>query len=77
MILVDFDLFLRSVEVIPDLGSVWSQNIFNTLQARLLRVEILYHMYILNIRAQWTLLILVELDLFLRSQEVIPDSLSV
>ena len=75
--MVDLDLFLISPEVIPDLGGVWSQNIVNTLQARLLRVEILYHMYILNMRAQRTLLILVELDLFLRSQEVIPDSQSV
>ena len=72
--MVDLDLFFRSPEVIPDLGGLLSQNIVNTLQARLLRVEILYHIYILNMKAQQTLLILFELDLFLRSQEVIPHS---
>ena len=75
--MVDLDIFFRSPEVIPDLGGLLSQNIVNTLQARLLRVEILYHIYILNMKAQQTLLILFELDLFLRSQEVIPHSQSV
>ena len=73
LILVDLSLFLRSPEFILDIGDVWPQNLVNTLQARVLRVGISYCTYILNMHGQQTLLILVDLDPFLRSPEVILD----
>ena len=69
----NLSLFLRSPEVILDLGGVWPQNLVNALHARVLRVGISYCTYILNMQGQQTLLILVDLDPFLRSPEVILD----
>ena len=70
---MDLGLFLRSPEVILDLGGVWPQNLVNALHARVLRVGLSYHTYILDMQGQLTLLILVDLGLFLRSPEVILD----
>ena len=64
---------MRPPEFILDLGSAWPQNLVNNLQARVSEVGVLYYTYILELRREQSILILINLDLFLRLLEFILE----